>query len=116
MLFRSNLTGLENLPGYVLTVIVDGGAPLEIPIEEGSRNFIPQLGGFWIGYHAFDGTPVVPTPANKDARIIGDRHSANGNGMCADGHVESYNPDKVPYNRISWTRWPHPNQTPPGGL
>ncbi|HRX84860.1 MAG TPA: prepilin-type N-terminal cleavage/methylation domain-containing protein [Phycisphaerae bacterium] len=110
-------------------IVMDNYNPIESPSDPGwrfnrgarenpagSRNFIPQLGGFWIGYHAFDGTPVVPTPANKDARIIGDRHSANGNGMCADGHVESYNPDKVPYNRISWTRWPHPEQTPPGGL
>lgn len=82
----------------------------------GSGNFTTQDGGFWKGYHAFDGTPVAASPAMDDLKIIGGRHSGTGNGMCADAHVESYKPETVPYNRVSWTRWPHMDKTPPGGL
>ena len=37
-----NLTGLETLPGSVLTIIVDGGDPQQYAITGSSRNFIPS--------------------------------------------------------------------------
>ncbi|MDD3312461.1 Ig-like domain-containing protein [Pseudodesulfovibrio sp.] len=37
------LTGLETLPGSVLTIVVDGGAPQEIAVTDASRNFIPPI-------------------------------------------------------------------------
>jgi hypothetical protein len=82
----------------------------------GSDNFQVQSGGFWTGYHLYDGTPVSPSEAVDKLKIIGGRHSGSGNGLCADTHVENYIPDKIPYNRVSWLRWPHSDKTPPGGL
>jgi hypothetical protein len=38
-----------------------------------------------------------------------------GNALCFDTHAESYKPDKIAYNQVSWTRWPGTNK-PPGGL
>jgi hypothetical protein len=38
-----NLSGLETLPGSVLTIVVDGGLPQTVSITNTSRNFIPPV-------------------------------------------------------------------------
>jgi len=108
-------------------LMMDNFRPLEQPSTPGWRynrganenspgTFTPQPGAFWVGYRLFGGQPVDPSPQVENVRIIGGRHSGKGNALCIDTHAESYAPDKVPYNRVSWNRWPKPEEVPPGGL
>lgn len=110
-----------------VSAVMENYRPLEQPSSPGWRynrganedppgTFKSQGGSFWLGYRMYDGTPVTVTPAVENLRIIGGRHSGNGNLLAIDTHAESYAPNKVAYNQVSWERWPKPNQVPPGGL
>jgi prepilin-type N-terminal cleavage/methylation domain-containing protein len=85
----------------------------EVPF--GSGNFTQEGTAFYIGYRTFDGKPAESvTPDYKDYRIIGGRHKNRGNALAIDTHVESYRPEKLKYNQVSWDRWKGSND-PPGG-
>ena len=74
-----------------------------------------ELGGsFFEGWRMTDGSDI-PIPAFKYKRNIGDRHSGHGNGLMIDTHVESYRPDNVSYNQVSWDRWQGDPEDVPGG-
>ena len=77
--------------------------------ETNNRN-----GSFYMGYRNYDGTPAEPSRVWQYKRIIGARHSGKGNGLLIDTHVESYRPEKVRYNQVSWRRWAE-ESPPPGG-
>jgi prepilin-type N-terminal cleavage/methylation domain-containing protein/prepilin-type processing-associated H-X9-DG protein len=85
---------------------------------DSSGNFTASGGAFWLGYRdRVSGEPLRNVSAAVEAtRLIGNRHSGRGNGLCVDGHVEGYNPLTLPYNRISWERWKSTSELPFGGI
>ncbi len=77
--------------------------------------FATQGGAFWTGYRFYDGSPVPNDIQYVTNRIIGGHHMGRGCALCVDTHAETYIPDKMRYNQVSWERWPNPDEKPPGG-
>ena len=77
--------------------------------------FEVEGGGFYTGYRMYDGTPVSGKQYEA-YRIIGGRHANSGNGLCIDTHVESYRPNDVKYDEVSWVPWADRTKAPPGGI
>jgi prepilin-type N-terminal cleavage/methylation domain-containing protein/prepilin-type processing-associated H-X9-DG protein len=104
--------------------VVENARPLENPgtmgwrfnrgADESNGSFTPTTGAFWTGFRLYDGTPLGSQYQSK--RNIGGRHNGFGNGLFIDSHVESYRPEKVHYDQVSWTPWPKHDTPPPGGI
>lgn len=71
-------------------------------------------GSFYQGWRMPDGSDP-PSDAFKFFRIIGGRHLGHGNGLMIDTHVESYRPENVSYNQVSWVAWKGAFKDIPGG-
>lgn len=81
----------------------------------GGPGNIELNGAFFQGWRMQNGTKP-PSDAFKYMRIVGDRHLGMGNGLALDTHVESYKPDNLSYNQISWQPWKGDPKDIPGGL
>ena len=110
-------------PGEVINTM-ENARPLKVVQDLGWRfsRGGALLGGAWRGegmafyggYRRFDGSPRTG-PLAVSKRIIGGHHNGKGNALFVDSHVESYRPEKLVFNQISWERWRGPIDQTPGG-
>jgi len=96
-------------PGTVIA-LADNFKPIEFVTDVGWRF---NRDDFFLGYRTFSGTPAAPSASRF--RKFGDRHSGKSNAMSLDTHVESYLPDKIGYNQVSWDPWDTDPTNVPGG-
>ncbi len=80
-----------------------------------SEGAVQMMGSFFFGYRLGNGDRVSG-PVYEARRIIGPRHLGHGNALAIDTHVETYWPDQVSYNQISWQAWDGDPEEIPGGL
>lgn len=96
-------------PGTVIG-LTDNYEPIKDVTDQGWRF---NRGDFFLGYRTFSGAVAAPTAWRF--RRFGDRHSGRCNGMSLDTHVESYFPEKIGYNQVSWEPWDTDPKNVPGG-
>ena len=97
-------------PGEVLPVM-DNFRPIEKVSDPGWRYYRDN---FFIGYRTVTGDVLASNSTTDGVKIIGRRHTARTNALAIDTHVESFRPESITYDQVSWTRWTG-GSAPPGG-